>query len=67
MDEQEFNTKRDRFELVNDEKYKKIKTHQLEMVLECARANYEPLEIRGMLKLIAKTDGWKDDFLKIRR
>lgn len=67
MDEQEFNIKRSRYELVTDDIYKKIKAHQLEMVLECARANYDPLELRGMLKLITKTDSWKEEFLRIKR
>ena len=67
MDEQEFNTKRDRYELVTTDVYKKIKNQQLEVILGLAKVNYEPLELRGMLKLIAKTDDWKEDFIKIRK
>jgi len=67
MDEQEFNIRRDRAELVQSEEYKKIKKQQLEMIISYAASNGEPLEIRGMLKLIGKTDEWLSDFRKIQK
>jgi hypothetical protein len=66
MDEKEFNEKRDRFGLVTSDIYKHIKEKQLEMIIGYAKRDYDEKEIRGMLKLIGKTDEWKEDFLKLQ-
>lgn len=66
MDEQEFNLKRDRFGLVTSENYKKIREQQLNMIVSMASSNLDALEIRGMLRLIGKTDEWKEDFIKLK-
>ena len=39
---------------------------QLEMIVGFARNNVEGNDIRAMLKLIAKTDEWEQDFKKIQ-
>lgn len=66
MEEKEFNEKRDKYGLVCSEQYKKIRERQINMILGYARADYDEKELKGMLKLIAKTDEWKDDFIKIQ-
>lgn len=66
MNEQEFNLKRDRFGLVSSDTYKELRRHQLDMIVDKARNNYEPLEIRGMLRLIGLTDEWREDFIKLK-
>lgn len=67
MDEQEFIEMRNKFEIVTSDIYAQIKKNQLEMIIDLAKNNYEPLEIRGMLKLIGKTDSWKEDFVKLNK
>ncbi len=66
MNEKEFNTKRDRSDLVKTDVYKSIKSEQLEMIIDLARVNYDEKELRGMIKLIAKTDEWIKDFEKVQ-
>ncbi len=66
MNEKEFNLKRDKYELVITDVYKRIKQEQLEMIISFARFDYDEKEIKGMLKLIAKTDEWENDFLRIQ-
>lgn len=66
MDEKEFNEKRDKYELVSSTVYKKIKEFQLEMIIGLAKSDGDEKEIKGMLKLIGKTDDWKRDFIKIK-
>ena len=39
-----------------------IRKEQLEMIVGFARNNVEGNDIRAMLKLIAKTDEWEQDF-----
>lgn len=65
MDEKEFDLIRDRYGLVTSDTYKAIRTNQLDMIVGYS-ANCEPLELRGMLKLIKKTDEWRDEFLKVK-
>lgn len=66
MDEAEFNIKKDRSELVKSDTWKSIRKEQLEMIVGFARNNIEGNDIRAMLKLIAKTDEWEQDFKKIQ-
>ena len=66
MNEQDFNLIRDRSDIVSSEIYRELRKHQLNTIVDKAKNNYEPLEIRGMLKLIALSDEWKDDFLKLK-
>lgn len=64
MDEEEFNLKLARRDLVISQTWKKIRTQQLEMILGLAKNNSDSDTIRAMLKLIAKTDDWELDFKK---
>lgn len=66
MDEQEFNLKRDRFGLVSSDTYKELRKQQLDMIVQFSLGDVEPLEIRGMLRLIGKTDEWRKDFIKLK-
>ena len=66
MEEKEFYEKRDKYDLVSSSSYKKIKEFQIEIIIGLAKADYDEKEIRGMLKLIGKTDDWKRDFIKIK-
>ena len=62
--EKEFDIKLRRNELVKSETWHNIRTHQIEMIIGLAKNNYDGNEIRAMLKLIAKTDEWEQDFKK---
>lgn len=64
MDEEEFNLKLARRDLVKSQTWKNIRTQQLEMILGLAKNNSDSETIRAMLKLIAKTDDWELDFKK---
>lgn len=64
MDEEEFNLKLARRDLVKSQTWKNIRTQQLEMILGLAKNNSDSETIRTMLKLIAKTDDWELDFKK---
>lgn len=66
MDEQEFNLKRDRFDLISTDIFKKLRKMQLDMIVQLSMGNIEPLEVRGMLRLVGKTDEWRNDFIKIK-
>jgi hypothetical protein len=54
----------EKYELVKSKEYQRIRQLQLELILQ--NRNIEPLELRGMLKLIAKTDEWENEFLKFK-
>lgn len=62
--EEKFNTARDKSELVKSDVWQSIRKNQIEMIIECARNNYDGNDIRAMLKLIAKTDDWEKEFIK---
>ena len=54
-------------DLVNSMQYKKIRELQLNKCLELAKSEIEPLELKGMLKLIASTDSWTEQFEKLNK
>ena len=64
MREEEFYRARYRDDLANSDVYELIKEQQIEMLLEFSCTNIEPLELKGMAKLIAKTGNWKKDYDK---
>ena len=66
MNEQDFNLKRDRYGLVSSDTYKELRKQQLDMIVKFSVGDVEPLEIRGMLRLIAKTDEWRSDFIRLK-
>lgn len=51
-------------EAVESAEYQLIRERQVEMIIGLANSNIEPLELKGMLKLIAKTDTWQGDYDK---
>ena len=54
-------------DLVTSITYKRIKELQLENILRLANSDAEPLLIKGMLKNIADTDKWENEFLSVQR
>ncbi len=62
--EKEFDMKLRRSELVKSEIWQNIRTHQIEMIIDLAKNNHDGNDIRAMLKLIARTDEWEQDFKK---
>lgn len=60
--EEKFNKKRDKCNLVKSDVWREIRRNQLELIIECARNNYDGNDIRAMLRLIAKTDDWEKEF-----
>lgn len=65
--QEDFDYKRYKHDLVKTKEYLGVRQEQLNLILDLAAKNYDATEIRGMLKLIAKTDNWEDDFNKILR
>lgn len=57
----------EKFDLVTSITYKRIKELQLENILRLANSDAEPLLIKGMLKNIADTDKWENEFLSVQR
>ena len=57
----------EKFDLVTSITYKRIKELQLENILRLADSDAEPLLIKGMLKNIADTDKWENEFLSVQR
>ena len=51
-------------EAVESAEYQLIRERQIEMIIGLANSNIEPIELKGMLKLIAKTDTWQGDYDK---
>ena len=45
--------------------YKEIRDLQIKKCLELSKSNIEPLELKGMMKLIATTDDWEKEFENI--
>ena len=62
--EKEFDIKLRRNELAKSEIWQNLRTHQIEMIIKIKKNNYDGNDIRAMLKLIAKTDEWEQDFKK---
>jgi hypothetical protein len=57
----------EKFNLVDSATYKRIKELQLENILRLANSDIEPLVLKGMLKNIADTDKWENEFMKEKR
>lgn len=55
---------REKFNLVKGDDYKKIRKHQIDKIISLANSDVDPLILKGMLKLIAKTDEWQCDYEK---
>ncbi len=57
----------EKFDLITSPVYKRIKELQLENILRLANTDTNPLIIKGMLKSIADTDKWENEFLMEQR
>lgn len=55
-----------KYDLVCSSVYKQIKEFQLENIIRLANTDTNPLIIKGMLKTIADTDKWENEFKKER-
>lgn len=55
---------KEKAELISGCDYQKIKNYQIEKIITLATSNIEPLELKGMLKLIAYTDNFKQEYEK---
>lgn len=60
----DINTLKEKADAVQSTAYSIVKKHQMEMIVSLGTSNIEPLELKGMLKLINKTDTWVDDYEK---
>lgn len=52
----------DKFSLVESVQYRAIRDFQLNHILSLANSAIDPLVIKGMLKNIADTDVWANEF-----
>lgn len=64
MNEAEYQICKEKAALVKGETYAKIRMYQLNKIISLAKSSIDPLEIRGMLKLIADSDDWENQFIK---
>jgi len=64
---EEFDLAKLKADLANSIEYKKIRDLQLNKCLELSKSDIEPLELKGMLKLIASTDSWTEQFEKLNK
>lgn len=55
---------KEKAELVSGSDYQKIKNYQIDKIIALATSNIEPLELKGMLKLISYTDNFKQEYEK---
>lgn len=62
MQEEELKILKEKVELVQSDIYKKIRNYQIEKIITLT--NTDPLEVRGMMKLIKYTDSWIDEYNK---
>ena len=53
---------KEKAELAKSSQFLRIRQFQMEEILSVSNANIDPAEIRGMLKLIKRTDDWVRDY-----
>lgn len=53
-----------KYDIVSSEEYKEFRQYQLDKIVRLSTSQIEPLELKGMLKLISYTDSWVDDYNK---
>ena len=64
MNEKKLNEARLKYDLADSDAFEHIRKKQLEMILEFSLTAIEPLELKGMARLVAKTGNWKKDYEK---
>lgn len=52
----------EKYDLVDSDIYLKIKSYQLENIVKLSNSDINPLILQGMLKLIADTEKWRNEF-----
>lgn len=63
-DEKKLILLKEKADLVSSSTYQKIRKFQVEKIIDLSTTDIEPLEVKGMLKLIKHTDGWVDEYNK---
>lgn len=64
MRENQLRILKEKAEAVKSAGYQTVKKYQLDKILNLASSNIDPLELKGMLKLIASTNTWINDYEK---
>lgn len=52
----------EKYDLVDSDIYSKIKSYQLDNIVKLSNSDINPLILQGMLKLIADTEKWRNEF-----
>ncbi len=55
---------KEKAELVSSNEYKKIRSYQIEKIIDLSTSEIDEKELKGMLKLIKNTDNWQSDYDK---
>lgn len=64
MKEEEFYRSRYRDDLARSEVFELLKEQQIEMILDLSLGNIDEKELKGMVKLVAKTGNWRKEYDK---
>ncbi len=57
----------EKYDLIESEEYSKIKSYQLENIVKLSNSDINPLILQGMLKLIADTEKWRNEFINEKK
>lgn len=57
----------EKYDLVDSDIYSKIKSYQLDNIVKLSNSDINPLILQGMLKLIADTEKWRNEFNNVKR
>lgn len=52
----------EKYDLVDSDIYSKIKSYQLDNIVKLSNSDINPLILQGMLKVIADTEKWRNEF-----
>lgn len=55
---------KEKAELISSNNYKKIRSYQIEKIIDLSTSEIDEKELKGMLKLIKNTDNWQSDYEK---
>lgn len=55
---------KEKSELIESDEYKKIRSYQIEKIIDLSTSEIDEKELKGMLKLIKNTDNWLNDYEK---
>lgn len=57
----------EKYDLIESKEYSKIKSYQLENIVKLSNSDINPLILQGMLKLIADTEKWRNEFINEKK